>query len=214
MNKDNIAYGVAGLVLGGILTAFVVGDMRGNNWGMMNNQQAGPGMMGNAKQGMMAGGIDARFIEQMIPHHEDAIAMANLGLTKAEHQEIKNLSSDIIRSQSAEITQMRAWYKDWFGKEVSAQGTGMNSKGMGNAGMTGGGQNDMSTLENASNFDQEFIREMIAHHEMAIMMSNMMLSVTDRPEMKKLAKDIIAAQTKEIDDMKKWSKEWGYADKK
>ncbi len=214
MNKDNIAYGVGGLVLGGILTAFVVGGMGSNNWGMMNGEQAGRGMMGNAKQGMMQGGIDARFIEQMIPHHEDAITMANLALKKSERQEIKNLAGDIIRSQSAEITDMRTWYKDWFGKEVPARGTAMGSQGMGGGGMMGGGQGDMSSLETASNFDQEFIRQMTMHHEMAIMMSRMMLSMTERPEMKKLGQDIITAQTKEIEDMKRWSKEWGYSDGK
>lgn len=215
MNKDNMAYGVAGLVLGGIITALAVGYVGNNNWGMMDGRQIGQGMPGNLKQGMIAGGIDRHFIEQMIPHHEDAIAMANLALTKAKHQEIKDLSNNIIRSQSAEIAQMRTWYKEWFGKDVAAQGTGMGPKGMGGGrGMMGGADGDMSALETASDFDREFIREMTAHHQSAIMMSNMLLSVTDRPEMKKLAQDIIAAQTNEIEDMQKWSKEWGYSEGK
>ncbi|MDZ4063562.1 MAG: DUF305 domain-containing protein, partial [Coriobacteriia bacterium] len=44
---------------------------------------------------MMAGNMDAMFIEQMIPHHDDAIAMAELALTRAEHPELKQLAEDI-----------------------------------------------------------------------------------------------------------------------
>ena len=49
---------------------------------------------------------------------------------------------------------------------------------------------------------------MIPHHQMAVMMANMLASSTNRPEMKKLAQDIIIAQTKEINQMREWYKAW------
>jgi len=48
----------------------------------------GGGMMGDHNNFGMMGDVDRHFIEQMIPHHEDAIAMADIALTKAEHPEI------------------------------------------------------------------------------------------------------------------------------
>jgi uncharacterized protein (DUF305 family) len=60
--------------------------------------------------------FDQRFIEAMIPHHEGAIAMAKDAQQKAEHQEIRTLSDEIITAQEGEITQMRQWLKDWFGQ--------------------------------------------------------------------------------------------------
>lgn len=60
--------------------------------------------------------FDQRFIEAMIPHHEGAIAMAKDAQQKAEHQEIKTLSGEIITAQEGEITQMQQWLKDWFGQ--------------------------------------------------------------------------------------------------
>lgn len=75
-----------------------------------------------------------------------------------------------------------------------------------------GNETDMTRLQNASDFDRAFIEEMIPHHQMAVMMANMLLASTDRPEMKKLAEDIITAQTKEINEMREWAKAWGYAD--
>lgn len=153
--------------------------------------------------------IDQHFIEQMIPHHDDAIVMANLALSKAEHQEIKTLSGNIISSQSAEIKQMEEWYRDWFKKEVPENGKDERNEGMGmmHDGMMGN-QSDIKGLENAKPFDKAFIEEMIPHHQMAVMMAHMLERATDRPEMKKLAQDIIAAQTKEINEMRGWYDVW------
>jgi uncharacterized protein (DUF305 family) len=164
------------------------------------------GMMGMRSSSMIHEEVDENFIEQMIPHHEDAIAMADTALTKAEHEEIKLLSRDINRSQSQEIEQMRTWYKAWFGSDPAQanffpQGMGMQMGMMGN--MT-----DVDDLKNAKPFDKEFIEQMIPHHQMAVMMSQMLLRSTDRVEMKKLAEDIISAQTREIEQMRSWYKAW------
>lgn len=57
-------------------------------------------------------------------------------------------------------------------------------------------------------FDKAFLREMIVHHEGAIEMAELVLKNSKRPELTKLANDIISAQTKEIEMMKIWEKEW------
>ena len=56
----------------------------------------------------MVADIDRHFIEQMIPHHEDAVLMAELALTKAEHPELRELAANIKGDQSREIDQMRS----------------------------------------------------------------------------------------------------------
>ena len=61
---------------------------------------------------------DRMFIEEMIPHHQDAIDMGNLALVKAEHPEIRQLAENIIRDQSQEISRMREWYRAWYGIDV------------------------------------------------------------------------------------------------
>ena len=73
-----------------------------------------------------------------------------------------------------------------------------------------GNDTDMARLENAADFDKVFIEEMIPHHQMAVMMANMLLSGTNRAEMKQLAENIITSQTKEINDMRSWYRIWGY----
>src|SRR4030067_198971 len=74
-----------------------------------------PGMMGD---------IDRHFIEQMIPHHEDAVLMAELALTKANHEELKKLAENIKKNQSREINDMSSWYKSWYNINVPESAIG------------------------------------------------------------------------------------------
>jgi uncharacterized protein (DUF305 family) len=50
----------------------------------------------------------------MIPHHQGANDMANLVPTRAAHQQLRDLATGIIQSQSAEINQMNNWLAAWF----------------------------------------------------------------------------------------------------
>lgn len=57
-------------------------------------------------------------------------------------------------------------------------------------------------------FDRAFIEGMIVHHEGAVEMAEQALEKALRPEIKEMAKDIIEAQTREIEMMRKWLKDW------
>ncbi|CAM8625751.1 DUF305 domain-containing protein [Candidatus Planktophila dulcis] len=61
-----------------------------------------------------------------------------------------------------------------------------------------------STLKNLGMSEIMFAQAMIPHHQQAIEMSNMALKNGASPEVKKLAKEIIAAQGKEISQLKYW----------
>jgi uncharacterized protein (DUF305 family) len=58
--------------------------------------------------------FDKAFLAEMIVHHEGAVQMAELALTNAKREEIKELSKAIIDAQKVEITQMNDWSKAWF----------------------------------------------------------------------------------------------------
>ena len=88
----------------------------------MDHDQMGHGSMGMGSGGMarqmvMENGkySDKAFIDAMVPHHQGAIAMAKVALKNAEHEEIKELSRNIISSQQAEIEELKAIKKEEFG---------------------------------------------------------------------------------------------------
>jgi uncharacterized protein (DUF305 family) len=61
---------------------------------------------------------DAHFIVMMIPHHEGAIAMADLALQRSKRPEIRALAERIRTSQSQENAQMRRWYRQGYASDV------------------------------------------------------------------------------------------------
>ena len=207
MSKE-IIYGLGGIIIGLIIGVLLAQNaVNYNQTGMMR-------MMGMRSQNnsMAASTMDAHFIEQMIPHHEDAITMAELAKDLAKRQEVKTLAQNIIDSQSKEIGQMKSWYKDWYGRDLPTGSNVMQQHGM----ITGssmhmgmmGNETDMTRLQEADDFDRVFIQDMISHHQMAVMMASMLKNGTNREEMRKLADDIVSAQTKEIDSMRSWYKDW------
>jgi len=151
---------------------------------------------------MMSQNIDQHFIVQMIPHHEGAIEMAKVALERSKRPEVISLANGIIEAQEKEIADMRSWYESWFNSTLPTGGMGM----MHMDGMTG----DLTVLKSKSgvDFDREFVEQMIPHHEMAVMMAEMLQSSTERSEMKQLAGNIILSQSREITMMREWLKSW------
>lgn len=57
--------------------------------------------------------FDAAFLQGMIPHHEDAIAMADLIAERTDRPELNQLAQAIQTTQRAEIEQFNAWLAEW-----------------------------------------------------------------------------------------------------
>lgn len=77
------------------------GGMDGMDHDQMGHGSMGRGSGGMARQMVMENGkySDRLFIDAMVPHHQDAIAMAEVALKNAQHAEIKDLSRNIVSTQ-------------------------------------------------------------------------------------------------------------------
>lgn len=141
---------------------------------------------------------DVAFIRDMKPHHEGAIAMAELAATRAASPEVKTLATKIVAAQDPEIQTMLKMAAAW-GVDLGAGGA---SGGM--PGMEMGGGGDVAALEPLSGaaFDREFLTRMLAHHQSAIEMAQVELAQGENAQAKQMATDIVATQTAEIAEMK------------
>lgn len=58
--------------------------------------------------------LDAVFMAMMIPHHQNAVDMANLVPDRTAHSELKDLATTIVESQRSEIDEMNGWLSSWY----------------------------------------------------------------------------------------------------
>ena len=143
---------------------------------------------------------DVAFAQGMIPHHRQAVEMAQLAPDRASSPEVKELAENIESAQEPEIETMTNWLEAW-GEDVPAEDEGM--AGMDHGGETMPGEmteEEMTELEAASGaeFDQMFLTMMIQHHEGAIEMAKTEQSEGENPDALELAKQIETDQTAEI----------------
>jgi uncharacterized protein (DUF305 family) len=150
---------------------------------------------------MSGNGIDRGFVTEMVPHHESAVEMAELAQQYAERPEIQQLSEGIIASQNTEIRQMQGLDQRLADAGIGRRRLGLDAHAMGM-------HMDPSALRAAQPFDLAFLELMIPHHEGAIRMAQVQLERGRNRAVKRLARAIVRAQTKEIDLMHTWRIQW------
>ncbi len=157
-----------------------------------------PGMdHGSSSDASQFNDPDIAFVTQMIPHHQQAVEMADILLGKTGvDPRVVDLATQIKAAQGPEITTMTSWLKSW-GQPSPEPMDGMEMGGMMSP-------DDMNALTNASGADSSklFLEQMIQHHQGAINMANEELSTGKNADALALAKTITDAQTAEIAKMK------------
>jgi len=139
-------------------------------------------------------GVDLAFVNAMVPHHESAVAMAEIAQKQAKTAFVKDLASDIISTQRQEIATMQ-------GLEAELVKAGVREADLGVPEHMMGMDADMAALEHARPFDRAFIDEMVSHHQGAIVMARAELAKGKNGELRELAQAIIDAQAREIEAM-------------
>ncbi|MER8225861.1 DUF305 domain-containing protein [Streptomyces sp. NPDC094143] len=144
---------------------------------------------------------DVAFAKGMIPHHRQAVEMADLAPGRAQSAEVKKLAADIKKAQDPEIKTLSGWLTTW-GEEVPAEGA-MDHSMHGSGGMMT--EQEMAELKKASGkaFDTAFMEMMIKHHEGAVEMPKTEQADGAYAPAKKMAGQIIASQSAEIEQMNK-----------
>jgi uncharacterized protein (DUF305 family) len=144
---------------------------------------------------------DRAFARAMIPHHQSAVAMARLAKNRARHPELRSLADAIATTQTAEIRTLRrldGGLRD-EGDEHGHLGLDQHMMGM---------SADMPMLRSTRDFDRAFIDMMVPHHQGAVRMAKVELGRGENRGLRRLARSIIAAQDREIDQMREWREAW------
>lgn len=141
---------------------------------------------------------DVSFATEMIPHHRQALDMAEMASTRASSPDVAQLAEEIAGAQDPELETMSGWLEEW-GEPVPEEMSGMDMGGM--PGMMS--EEQMQDLERSTGaaFDEMFLEMMIEHHTGAIQMAKTEQSEGQYPEAIELAEQIEEGQTAELETM-------------
>jgi uncharacterized protein (DUF305 family) len=170
------------------------GSMSGHSMSMSASPSTGGAQAGRHND------QDVMFAQMMIPHHRQAIEMADLAAARASSPEVKSLAADIKKAQTPEIQRLSGWLSAW-GASVPSPGMGGMHHG-GTEGMMS--DDDMKKLGAAKGaaFDKAFLQMMIKHHEGAVAMAKTEQSAGQFADAKSMAAGIVSSQSAEITKMR------------
>jgi uncharacterized protein (DUF305 family) len=134
---------------------------------------------------------DELFVDFFIPHHEDAVMMAQMVVERGEREDVKQMARMIIQVQTAELERMRAVRNELTGSE---EAPAVNDPHM---------DADMERMRSMSGaeLDEMFMEEMIAHHGAALPTAKRARTSVSREDLREMAEKMFEAQAKEIAEL-------------
>ena len=147
---------------------------------------------------------DVSFAQDMIPHHRQAVDMAEMALDRASTPEVRALAEQIRNAQEPEIETMSAWLESW-GEDVPAADGHGGGHGAGPTmdmpGMMSDEQMDQMMSMSGASFDEMFLTSMVEHHRGAVEMAQVEQTEGQYRPATELAATIEADQQAEIAEM-------------
>jgi uncharacterized protein (DUF305 family) len=140
-------------------------------------------------------GADIMFLQMMIPHHQQAVDISNLALSKSKDAELLALATSIRDSQADEIIQMKQWLKDAGANIEMGHSMGDSMGGMLD-------EAELAALKSASGsaFDRLWLQGMTGHHDGAIHMTQM-IEDAKNVTIKEFGQAVVTAQAAQIKQM-------------
>lgn len=151
---------------------------------------------------------EAGFARDMATHHAQAVDMAFTIRDKGPAKEIRNLAFDIIYTQANQRGMFLGWLDQWeLGLATDRKPMAwMSGHGHGGATVKPGTMPGMATPEELTKLREAqgtqaeilFLQLMIRHHEGGVQMSEGLLKLSTRPEVVRMAQNIVKGQSGEI----------------
>ena len=142
-----------------------------------------------------SGDADRDFVALMVPHHQDAIAMAEAELSYGQNAQLRRLAQEIIVTQQEEIAAMRLALAS-AAASPSTRSEDVSFFAKSDAAMAR--MMAAMRIRPSHDVDRDFVAMMVPHHQGAIDLAKAELSYGHNEPLRGLAQDIIATQEQQI----------------
>jgi uncharacterized protein (DUF305 family) len=194
---------------GALVVSLALAACSANTGTTPNTAPAGAPIPATAQAGKQFNDADVRFAQMMIPHHQQAIAMADLAADRAQSPDVKTFAQQIKSEQAPEIQTLTGFLQSW-GAAVPTENGAMGGMDHGDMihsspapmpGMMASEQMGQLSSASGTAFDRMFLQMMIAHHQGAVADAQQEQSEGVNQQAKALASHIVTAQSQEINHM-------------
>jgi uncharacterized protein (DUF305 family) len=134
--------------------------------------------------------FEVAYVNQIIPHHQGALEMAQSVVDRAPHQEVRDAAARVIEDQQREIKELTAFLQEKYGRQVQPdQRMAM----------------DPSMMEQMNDADpamaeKMFLLGMREHHEIALQMGEIALQKAQSQEILTQAENMVSSQRAEQEE--------------
>ena len=139
---------------------------------------------------------DVDFVVKMVPHHTQALRMAELAPERASDARVKAIAERIVAVQQPEVESLQAWLTAHGLPEADPEEHG--HEGM--QGMASDEQLLALTSAEGEEFDRLFLEQMTAHHEGALAMADAAVDASNPQVLDMLTDTVVGPERRDRPD--------------
>jgi len=141
------------------------------------------------------GPTDVMFLQMMVPHHRQGIAIARLVEHRPVRREVRLLAGAIRTTQRDEVRTMAGWLRKW-GQPATAAAEAHAAHG----GMPATDQGSIEAVAKLPNaeFERAFVNLLIAHQDDAVQLARQELGGGRDPDVRRFARQVEISRSAQI----------------
>jgi uncharacterized protein (DUF305 family) len=143
---------------------------------------------------------DVRFARLMAPHHDQAVSMCEMVLSKKRgvKPEVRDLAEEIAKVRESQFETLNGWIQSWDPGGDLEPAEDENAPHHGGHGLMSERQMQELDLADGPTAQRLFLEGMIRHHEGAVAIAEAEVTGGSYPDAVELAKEMVATQKAEI----------------
>jgi uncharacterized protein (DUF305 family) len=139
--------------------------------------------------------VDVMFLQMMLPHHAQGLAIVRLASSRPIRGDVRNLAAAIEATQSAESATMAGWLTAW--RQPSTVPDAAHASHGGTVGTSAAEINRLAMTPDAT-FERDFLNLLLAHQDDAVQVARMETGAGIHPDARNLAERIDRSRSAQI----------------